>query len=123
MLEIFAEENVKLQNVYAPLSLSMHIGFCVIATLVYAALFYRRRTYNYLCLLAAVDLTIITQFFPEERVITALFIIEIGLIAASAIYSFRASKAKKTAAAASASAPAPKAGTDDSTDDDEADEA
>ena len=99
VLEIFAEETVKLQNVYAPLPLGIHIGFCIIATIVYALLYMRRRSYNYLCLLAAVDLTIVTQFFPEDGVITALFIVEIGLLAACVIYSVRESKAKKAAAA------------------------
>ncbi|MBR1423262.1 MAG: hypothetical protein IJ571_07480 [Ruminococcus sp.] len=100
MLQILADDGATLQNVYAPLPLGIHIGFCIIATAVYAALFARRRGYNYLCLLAAVDLTLLTQFFTDDSFITALFIVELGLLAASAIYSFRASRAKKEQKAA-----------------------
>ncbi len=95
MLQILADESATLQNVYAPLPLGIHVVFCIIATAVYAALFARRKTYNYLCLMAAVDLTLMTQFFTDDPVIAALFIIEVGLLAASAIYSFRASRKKK----------------------------
>ena len=106
LLEIFAEESGKLQNVYAPLPLGVHIGFCLIATALYIVLFQRRKTYNYLCLLAAVDLTLIPQFATQSAVIGTLFFVEIALLAASCVFSYKASKAKKLAAANKSHEPA-----------------
>ncbi len=106
LLEIFAEESGKLQNVYAPLPLGFHIVFCLIATALYLVLFMRRKSYNYLCLLAAVDLTIIPQFATQSAVIGTLFFVEIALLAASCVFSYRASKARKLAAASKSSEPA-----------------
>ena len=95
MLEIFAEEGDKLQNVYAPLPLGFHIVFCLIATALYLVLFQRRKSYNYLCLLLAVDLTILPQFFTQSAVIGTLFFVEVVLLIASAVFSYKESKKKK----------------------------
>ena len=69
-------------------------------------LFQRRKTYNYLCLLAAVDLTLIPQFATQSAVIGTLFFVEIALLAASCVFSYKASKAKKLAAANKSHEPA-----------------
>lgn len=98
MLTLFADDGAKLQNVYAPLPLGMHIGFCVLATVLYAVLYMRRRKPSYLCLLVAVDLTIVTQFLTHSAVIATLFAAEVCLLAACVVFSIKASKQKKAEA-------------------------
>ena len=50
-----------LQNVYTPFPFKMHLGFCIIATILYLIQFYRRGSFHYLVLMAAIDLTFLTQ--------------------------------------------------------------
>ena len=59
MLNVLGKNSI--QNVHAPLPLTAHIIFCVIATLLYLVQFKRKKMKYYIYLLAAVDLTLLTQ--------------------------------------------------------------
>ena len=100
LLTLFVDDGAKLQNVYAPLPLGMHIGFCVLATILYAVLYMRRRKPSYLCLLAAVDLTVVTQFWTHSAVIATLFAAEVCLLTACIVFSYKAAKQNKLEIAA-----------------------
>ena len=70
----------------------------------------RRRIHSLLvpyvlfCLLAAVDLTVVTQFWTHSAVIATLFAAEVCLLTACIVFSYKAAKQKKLETAA-ASAP------------------
>ena len=85
------------QNVHAPLPLEAHIGFCVIATVVYAIQFARKKINYYLYLLIAINLTLVTQFFEQDYVIGAVAIVEIILLVMAFVSSRKAKKAQKLA--------------------------
>lgn len=68
------------QNVHAPLPLTAHIIFCVIATALYIVQFKRKDLNYYIYLTIAVDLTLATQFFTQKYVILALGVAEIILL-------------------------------------------
>ena len=108
VVEILAAETATLQNVYAPLPFKVHFIFCIIATLLYITQFVRKGSYHYLTLLAAIDLTIVTQFCTKSFFIGMLFGAEVVLLAATAFLSHRFTKAneeKKKAAAEKADDP------------------
>lgn len=84
-----------MQNVYTPFPFAMHLIFCLIATFVYGAQFMRRGSKHYLLLLIAVDATFITQFCTTNIIITCLFILEVGLLAAAAVLSYKFNKEQK----------------------------
>lgn len=95
MIETLAAETATLQNVYAPLPFKVHMIFCVIATLLYITQFIRKGSYHYLTIMAAIDLTIITQFCTKSFAIGMLFGAEVLLLSATAFLSHRFSKAQK----------------------------
>lgn len=88
----------QVQNVHAPLPLSAHIAFCVIATAVYLIQFKRKNQNYYLYLTIAVDLTLATQLFTQDYVILALGIAEIILLAMALISNIRYKKQLKISA-------------------------
>lgn len=68
------------QNIHAPLPLTAHIAFCIIATLLYIVQYKRLRLNYYIYMTIAVDLTLATQFFTENYVIMVLGIAEVILL-------------------------------------------
>lgn len=78
MLNVLGKNSI--QNVHAPLPLTAHIIFCVIATLLYLVQFKRKKMKYYIYLLAAVDLTLLTQIFSNDIAIIAIFIGEVILL-------------------------------------------
>lgn len=95
MAEILTQQAGQLQNVYTPLPLTAHFVFCIIATIVYLVQFYRKGSYHYLLMMAAVDATIITQFRTTPAAIAGLAICEAVLLVCAAVLSFRYNKALK----------------------------
>lgn len=85
----------QLQNVYTPLPLNVHFIFCLIATLLYLLQYYRKGAVHYLVLMAAVDATIVTQFWTTPAAIAVLAVAEVVLLAAYGVMSFRYNKAQK----------------------------
>ena len=81
LTDICALASSGLQNAHAPLPLTAHIIFCVIATFVYIIQYTRKSLNYYLYLLIAVDLTILTQFFEQDYFIIILGVAEIILLA------------------------------------------
>lgn len=97
MLEILAQTEQGMQNVYTPLSLKTHFIFCAAATVLYLVLFYRRGSWHYLLTMAAIDLTFATQtsLCQTGSSIKILALIEVILLASSAFFCLRYSKQQK----------------------------
>lgn len=96
MFELLTNNNAaKLQNVYTPLPFRIHFVFCILATLLYLVQFYRKRSAYYLFIMAAIDLTFITQFWSSKPVIWGLGIAEIILIVLAAFSAHRYNKKAK----------------------------
>lgn len=93
MIELMTQ--TPMQNVYTPLNFTAHLVFCLIATAVYCTQYYRKKSPHYLLLALAVDGTFLTQINTDSWFIMALGVLEIVLLAAAAVFAFRASKAKK----------------------------
>ncbi len=103
MLELLVNNTANnIQNVYTPLPFKMHFIFCIIATLLYLVQYYRKRSLYYLFIMAAIDLTFITQYYTSKPVIIALFIAEIVLITLAFIFAHRYNKKAKNENAAQA---------------------
>ncbi|WP_124100231.1 hypothetical protein [Ruminococcus sp. Marseille-P6503] len=84
-----------MQNVYTPMPLGVHFIFCLIATLLYLVQFYRKGSWHYILLMAAVDLTFITQFWTSHFAIWTLAVSEAALLIGAAVLSYRYNKAVK----------------------------
>ena len=89
-----------MQNVYTPLPFSAHLVFCIVATLVYCLQYYRKHSSHYLLLALAVDGTFLTQMNTDSIFITLLGIVEVALLIAAAVFSYRFSKEQKEKAKA-----------------------
>lgn len=96
MLELLVNNTAgSMQNVYTPLPYKIHFAFCLIATLLYLVQFYRKRSAYYLLIMAAIDLTFVTQYWTSKPVIIGLLIAEVVLIVAAVIASHRYNKKVK----------------------------
>lgn len=97
-ITVLAEEQ-GLQSVYTPTSLKVHFVFCIIATVLYLTQFYRRGSWHYIAIMAAIDLTFATQIesFQNQKSIAVLGIIEIVLLALAAVLYFFHSKNHRSA--------------------------
>lgn len=96
LMHILTEnDGSKMQNVYTPLSLGVHFGFCVIATALYLTLYYRRGSLHYLLLMFAIDATIITQYWTSSIAITLLAVVEIILIGSTIFFYVKYAKKLK----------------------------
>ena len=101
LMTLFVEsDGSKMQNVYTPLSLTAHLIFCFLATALYLAMYYRRGSVHYLLLMAAIDATIITQYWTSSAAITALGIAEAILICGAIFFYIKYSKKVKAENAA-----------------------
>ena len=95
MVNLLAQTAEGLQNVYAPFPIKFHIGFCIVATIVYLMQFSRVKSKHYLLMALAVDVTLVTQFWTDSIVIMCLFVLEVVLLTAAAVLSHKFNKAKK----------------------------
>jgi hypothetical protein len=114
---IFATD--QMQNVYVPLPFSWHLGFCIIATVVYALEIYRKGSIHYLFMMLAVDATIMMQFFNNSTAVVILAVMEILLLGAAITFGVMDSKkkkAEKAVAADSADAQQTEGGSDENSD-------
>ncbi len=109
MTQILTEMKVNegLQNVFNPLPLKMHIGLCILATILYLIQYYRKGSWHYLLLMIGIDLTYLTQtnLCYKKGFIPILGVAE-GLILLGALLTYlsfaKKEKAKHAAAAAAA---------------------
>lgn len=99
MLEILSSVQQGMQNVYTPLSLKVHFIFCLVATVVYLLQFYRRGSWHYLVIMAAIDITFVTQtsICKTSGAIAALGVIEAVLLVFAAVLYFQFSRKQKEA--------------------------
>ena len=95
MIEILSKASDGLQNVYAPFPIKFHIGFCIVATIIYVLQFSRVKSKHYLLMALAVDVTLVTQFWTDSVAITGLFVLEVILLVSAGILSYKFNKAKK----------------------------
>lgn len=88
-----------MQNVYTPLTMDKHLLFCFMATVIYLAQFYRKGSWHYLIIMAAVDLTFLTQtsLSSSRSAINALGVVEALLLITAFIFYLKASKQEKAA--------------------------
>lgn len=100
MFQLMVDDGSKMQNVYTPLPLSVHLVFSLIATALYLALYYRKGSLHYLTLMFAIDATFITQFWTSSIAITLLGILELILIGTTFFLYFKYSKKLKAENAA-----------------------
>lgn len=84
-----------MQNVYAPLPFTAHLIFCVLATLLYAVLFNRRGRKQYLILIIAIDMTLMTQFWTQDIVIFFIGFAELIMLTFAIVLSYRSGKEDK----------------------------
>jgi membrane protein implicated in regulation of membrane protease activity len=91
-----------LQNVYTPISLKTHLIFCLFATVLYLTLFYRRGSWHYIFMMAAIDATFATQtsLCSSNTSITVLAVVEVVLLAFAGVFYARYSKEQKKLEAA-----------------------
>ena len=111
---IFATD--QMQNVYVPLPFSWHLGFCIIATVVYALEIYRKGSIHYLFMMLAVDATIMMQFFNNSTAVVILAVIEVLLLGSAIALGIIGSKKKKAQQAAQAAAAQTEGETDENSD-------
>ncbi|MBR1738730.1 MAG: hypothetical protein IJ737_00385 [Ruminococcus sp.] len=110
--------NSEMQNIFTPLPMGVHFVFCLIATAVYLALYARKDSPHYLVLMAAVDLTFLTQINTSSVTIGLLGAGEIVLLIAAAVMSYRFNKSVKDGSYAKKKAAAAEEDDDDEDDED-----
>lgn len=86
-----------MQNIYIPLPLGMHLGFCIIATIVYILEIYRKKSLHYLFLMLAVDATLLMQAFPNSTMVAVLAVMEVLFLGAAGFMAFMDHKKRKLA--------------------------
>lgn len=94
-MEILAD--IGMQNVYTPLTSTQHLVFCIFATVLYLTLFYRKGAWHYLLIMAAIDLTYLTQtpLCTTAHSINILGIAEVIILISAEVMNFRYSKRLK----------------------------
>ena len=90
-----ADTTDQMQNIYIPLPLGMHIGFCIIATIVYILEIYRKKSRHYIFMMLAVDATLLMQVFPNSTMVVILAIIEALLLGAAGVMAYMEHKKNK----------------------------
>ncbi|MGN1114220.1 MAG: hypothetical protein ACI4RC_03740 [Oscillospiraceae bacterium] len=85
MFQLLAAANEGLQNVYTPFPMKAHFIICIITTLLYLVLYYRKHCAYYLLIMLGIDLTFITQIWTTAPVIVGLLIVEVAIIVAAFI--------------------------------------
>lgn len=69
-----------IENIYAPFPFSMHLVFCIFATLFLILQLYRKKYLYYILLMLGIDLTLTTQYTQNEKIIYTLGIVELVLL-------------------------------------------
>lgn len=96
MLTTLSQEvSSTLQNVYTPFSFWLEVVFCAAATIVYGAQYLNKKSPHYMLMLIACDLTIVTQINTSKPVLIGLFIAEVLVLSAAAVFSYKYSKSLK----------------------------
>ena len=98
MINTLAEQAATVKSVYTPMPLGAHFVFCLIATLVYLALYYMRGSLHYLLIMFAIDATIITQYWTSSMAIILLGAAEILLLGAALYFYIRFAKKERAKA-------------------------
>ncbi|MBR1864175.1 MAG: hypothetical protein IJ806_08835 [Ruminococcus sp.] len=102
MIQLFSAGSNMMQNVCTPLPFKMHVGFCILASVVYLIQFYRKGSWHYVMLMFAADATFATQIYTEDWFIGVLFVVEAMLLIAAGILAHRYNKKNKPPKAAPA---------------------
>lgn len=85
-----------IDNIYTPFPFSLHLAFCVFATLFLILQFYRKKYIHYILLIIGIDLTFATQYTKNDKIIFTLGLIELVLVISIFVMMFITSrKAKK----------------------------
>ena len=84
-----------IENLYAPFPLTLHVVFCVFSTLFLIIRFFNKRNVYYILLTVGIDLTILTQFFQNEKLILTLGIIELIILILVIVFMYIASRRRK----------------------------
>ena len=90
-----ADTTDQMQNIYIPLPLGMHVGFCIIATIVYILEIYRKKSKHYIFMMLAVDATLMMQVFPNSTMVVILAIMEALLLGAAGVMAYMEHKKNK----------------------------
>ena len=91
MVEILTKTNSTLKSL-CTLPMTMHLTFCIIATLVYSIQFIRKKSLHYILMLIAFDLTFITQIYVSEPLLIVLAVAEAALLTGAAVLSHKYNK-------------------------------
>lgn len=70
-----------IENVYAPLPASLHIGFCILSTILFLVLYARRRQKKSIYTLIAIDLTLLARLSHDDYTILIVALAELILLA------------------------------------------
>lgn len=92
--------NMAIQNRFAPLPRSLHIAFCVIATILFAVIYFKYRNLKDILWLAVCDLTVILQFYGDKTTATVIGVFEVILLVMIYIEYLKECKIKKAKIAA-----------------------
>ncbi|MCD7803799.1 MAG: hypothetical protein LUH03_01405 [Oscillospiraceae bacterium] len=84
-----------LQSRFAPLPKNMHIVFCIIATVVFVALYIRKRKMVDFLWLLVCDLPLILQFYGDSTTATVIGVCEVILLVAIFVFHLQDRKAAK----------------------------
>ena len=85
----------ELQSRFAPLPKNMHIIFCIIATVVFLALYIRKRKISDLLWLFVCDLPLILQFYGDSTTAAVVGVCEVILLVAIFVFWLQDRKAAK----------------------------
>ena len=98
MAAMLAEEtSEQMQNIYIPLPLGLHTGFCIIATIVYILEIYRKKSLHYLFMMLAVDATMLMHAFPNATMVAVLAVMEVLLLGTAGVMAYMEHKKRKLA--------------------------
>ncbi|MCD7732572.1 MAG: hypothetical protein LUH56_03940 [Oscillospiraceae bacterium] len=84
-----------LQSRFAPLPKNMHIVFCIIATVVFVALYVRKRKMVDFLWLLVCDLPLILQFYGDSTTATVIGVCEVILLVAIFVFHLQDRKAAR----------------------------
>lgn len=84
-----------LQSRFAPLPKNMHIVFCIIATVVFVALYIRKRKMVDFLWLLVCDLPLILQFYGDSTTATVIGVCEVILLVAIFVFHLQDRKAAR----------------------------
>lgn len=90
-----AAQTAELKSRFTPMPTGLHLWFCLFATIVFLAIYLRRKTVSSIIWILICDTTAILQFYNDTKTATAVGICEIVLIAVLIWVSFGEWKERK----------------------------